>query len=91
MTLIYYVADNVIYSDNVVEMNTVYDEAKAVYEPVKDNEASEEKGLVCCTYLFFSCVCNNIQLHVHAWNRDSHMKSPTMLATHTAPLRVMNW
>ena len=42
-----YIADNVAYGDNAVQINT-YDEAKAVYEPVKDNETSEEKGQVCC-------------------------------------------
>ena len=42
-----YIADNVAYGDNAVQINT-YDEAKAVYEPVKDNETSEVKGLVCC-------------------------------------------
>ena len=44
------VAANVLYSDNDVQM-TAYDEARAVYEPVKDNETSEEKGQVCL------CVC----------------------------------
>ena len=42
-----YIAENVVYSDNAVQMNT-YDESKAVYEPVKDNETSELKGQVCC-------------------------------------------
>ena len=45
-----YIADNVVYSDNGVQINT-NDEARAVYEPVKDNETSEEKGQVCL------CVC----------------------------------
>ena len=79
-----YIADNVAYDDNAVQINT-YDEAKAVYEPVKDNETSEEKGQVCCI-CFSMCLC--IIQH-HACNRDSHMKSPTMLATHTAALIVM--
>ena len=33
-------------------MNT-YDEARVVYEPVKDNETSEEKGQVCSVIIYF--------------------------------------
>ena len=47
-TSYYYISDNVVYGDNGAELNT-YDVAKAVYEPVKDNEETEERNLVCCT------------------------------------------
>ena len=46
-SLHHYIVDNVVYGGNVVQINT-YDEAKAVYEPVKDNETSKVKGQVCC-------------------------------------------
>ena len=41
-----------MHSDHGAELNT-YDVAKAVYEPVKDNEKTEEKNLVCCTVFIF--------------------------------------
>ena len=44
----YYISENAVYSDHGAEVNT-YDVAKAVYEPVKDNEETEERNLVCCT------------------------------------------
>ena len=47
------IADNVAYGDNAVQMNT-YDETKAVYEPVKDNETSVVKDQVRCI-CFFQC------------------------------------
>ena len=39
----------------VAQINT-YDEAKAVYEPVKDNETSEVKKGSGMLHLFFHCV-----------------------------------
>ena len=46
--MIYYIAENAVYGDNEAELNA-YDVAKAVYEPVKDNEKIEEKNYVCHT------------------------------------------
>ena len=43
--MIYYIAENAVYGDNEAELNA-YDVAKAVYEPVKDNEETEEKNYV---------------------------------------------
>ena len=45
-----YIADNVVFIDKGVQVYPK-DEARSVYEPVKDNETSEEKGQVCL------CVC----------------------------------
>ena len=44
--MIYFIAENAVYVDNGAELNA-YDVAKAVYEPVKDNEKTEEKNSVC--------------------------------------------
>ena len=43
--MIYYIVENAVYGDNGAELNA-YDVAKAVYEPVKDNEKTEGKNSV---------------------------------------------
>ena len=48
--MIYYIAENAVYGDNEAELNA-YDVAKAVYEPVKDNEKIEGQNSVCHVFI----------------------------------------
>ena len=45
----FYIADNALYDDNGATINAVTYDAKELYEPLNDNESSEQKKFVCCT------------------------------------------
>ena len=50
-----------MYNDNEAELN-VYDVAKEVYEPVKDNEKTEEKNYVC--HIVFICLYYDVMMFI---------------------------
>ena len=59
--MIHCIAENAVYGDNGAELNA-YDVAKAVYEPVKDNEKTEEKNYV--SHTVFICLYYDVMMFI---------------------------
>ena len=83
--MIHCIAENAVYDDNGAELNA-YDVAKAVYEPVKDNEKTEGQNSVChmCSYVYIMMLRCSLY-------RNCHMKFHTKLAPCIVVTLVMKW